>query len=403
MYSVEDARHLARRTLPRVVFDYIDGGAEDEVTMDANYQAFRDIFFRPKMAVRMPRPRIATTVLGTPLRLPILLAPCGLVRVMHPDGAVGIARAAVASGTVSILSSVAGTPPEELSGIAGSRWFQLYAADRDAAGRLMDRAVASGFGCLMVTVDTPALGKRERDLHNGVTPPLRLDARSAVRLGYQVLAKPRWALNMAGAGVKFKRRSMQLPAGTSNGAEGVHDAGGADSLRGQRRLASISGSLSPAGRVVMEASAFSWDDIAWIRSRWTGSLVVKGVLSATDAVLAVESGADCVVVSNHGGRQLEGAPATMRVLPEVVAAVGGKVEVLVDSGVRRGADVVKAIALGARAVLIGRPYLYGLAAGGQHGVEGILNIFREEMERTMTLLGCPGVDALDSTWLQSGR
>ncbi len=349
--------------------------------MAANVQAFREIALRPRMAMKVPRPDLATTVLGTPLRLPVLLAPCGLTRLMHPEGAAGAARAAGAAGTVSILSTVAGTAPEDLSGIAGPRWFQLYAADRDTAVALIDRAGAAGFGGLMVTVDTPALGKRERDLRNGVAPPLRLDARSAIRLGSQVLSRPRWTASMGLAGVKFKRRSATNPPGSGPSP-------------------SFPNPLSPAGKVAMGASPFSWDDVSWLRSRWTGPLVVKGVMSGDDAALAADAGADCVVVSNHGGRQLEGAPATIRVLPEVVEAAGKRVAVLVDGGVRRGADVVKAMALGACAVLIGRPYLYGLAIAGQAGVERILAILEEEMERTLILMGCPGLGELDGSWLQ---
>lgn len=390
IHNVADARRLARRTLPRAVFDYIDGGAEDEVTMEENERAFREIAFRPRMAVKVGRPRLDTTVLGTPVELPVLLAPCGLVQLMHPDGALGAARAAKRAGTVSVLSAVAGTPLETLASEPGPRWFQLYAAERDTAEQLMDRAAAAGFEDLVVTVDTPTLGNRERDVRNGVAESPRIDARSALRLGPQMLAHPGWSLRMFRSGMRLFARAPGSPVTTSRTVARSADGPGTRPV----------GAASAAGAVVMLASPFTWDDIAWIRSRWSGPLLVKGVLSGDDAVLASEAGADAVVVSNHGGRQLESAPATMRVLPEVVAAVGDRLEVLVDGGVRRGGDVIKALAIGARAVLVGRPYLYALAAAGEAGVERMLDIFSSEMSRTLSLLGCPAISDLDRSWLQ---
>jgi L-lactate dehydrogenase (cytochrome) len=382
--SVAEARERARRTLPRVVFDYVDGGADDEVTMAENERAFRELAFRPRMAVETGEPRLATTILGTPIDLPVILAPCGLVRLMHPDAAAGAARAAYAHGSISVLSTVAGVPLESLAGTPGHRWFQLYAAGgRDEAAELIARADAAGYEALVVTVDTPALGNRERDVRNGVTPPLRLDAHTAIALGPQVLARPRWAWRMLRDGVSMLRRP---PSPAAAGPE-------APSPAGERGLAA-------AGAVAMLASPFTWSDIEWMRERWTRPVVVKGLLSGDDARRAVESGADAVIVSNHGGRQLDGAPATARVLPEVVDAVGDRTEVLVDGGVRRGGDVVKALALGARAVLIGRPYLYGLAVDGQAGVEQVLEALRTEMTRSMRLLGCASVTELDRGWLQ---
>lgn len=384
LHSVADARKRARRILPRVVFDYVDGGADDEVTMAENERAFRELAFRPRMAVRVDEPDLRTSVLGTPLSLPILLAPCGLVRLLHPQGASGAGRAAVARDTVWVLSTVAGTTLEQVAPVGGHRWFQLYApGGRGEAEGTMARAEAAGYEALVVTVDTPALGNRERDVRNGVAPPLRLDARAAVTLGPQVLARPRWAVRMMRDGVSMLGRPRR-PAG--------HEAGDTSANRGS--------GLGAAGAVAMLASPFTWDDIAWMRQRWTRPLLVKGVLGAEDAGRAVEAGADAVIVSNHGGRQLDGAPATARVLPEVVDAVGGRTEVLMDGGVRRGGDVVKALALGARAVLVGRAYLYGLAADGQHGVEQVLDILRAEMSRDMRLLGCPSVQSLDRSWLR---
>ncbi len=391
IHNVADARRLARRSLPRVVFDYVDGGAEDEVTMGENVQAFREIAFRPRMGIRVGSPRLGTTVLGTPVSLPVLLAPCGLIRLVHPDGALGAARAAKRAGTISILSTVAGTPPEELASEQGPRWFQLYAADRDVAEHLMARARSAGFEGLVVTVDTPALGNRERDVRNGVNNPIHLDLRTAMRLGPQILARPGWGLRMLRNGVQLAGRAPGTPVSDS------HDE--PQKVPAQPKQTHERAATS-ASAVAMLASPFTWDDVSWMRSQWSGPLVVKGILSGHDAVVAADAGADAVIVSNHGGRQLEGAPATMRVLPEVVDAAGDRLEVLVDSGVRRGSDVVKALALGARAVLVGRAYLYCLAAAGEAGVDRMLDLLRTEMNRTLSLLGCPGVSDLDRSWLQ---
>jgi L-lactate dehydrogenase (cytochrome) len=410
IHNVPDARRLARRSLPRAVFDYIDGGAEDEVTMAENERAFREVSFRPRMAVSARQPSLETEVLGVPVSIPVLLAPCGLVGLMHPDGAIGAARAAKRSGTVSVLSTVAGTPPEGLAGEPGPRWFQLYAADRAIAEGLMQRAASSGFTALVVTVDTPALGKRERDIRNGVAGSFRLDARSAARLGPQILVRPGWALRMARRSLRTLGRTP-LPGGApaEQGTGAGAGAGGrpreAVSLDGDgtagAKDAAPAGAVSSAGAVAMLASPFTWADVAWIRDRWSGPVLVKGVLSGEDALHAADAGADAVIVSNHGGRQLEGAPATLRVLPEVVSAVGSRAEVLVDGGVRRGGDVVKALALGARAVMVGRPYLYALAAAGEAGIERMLEVFKLDMSRTMSLMGCTSVSELDRSWLQA--
>jgi L-lactate dehydrogenase (cytochrome) len=413
--NVADARRLAKRILPAPVFDYVDGAAEDEVTAAENEKAFRQIAFRPRMAVRVERPELETTVLGTRIALPVLLAPCGLVNLMHPDGALGVVRAAKRAGTVSILSTVSGTPPEGMAAEPGPRWFQLYAANRDIAEGLIDRASSSGFEGLVITVDTPALGKRERDLRHGVSGSLSLSTRSLLNLAPQLVSRPTWAWRMA-------RRSLAtlgstpLPGGTPGASSGSGGPSRNSKMqeppaqdpppqepperRPAEREAAPTGAVSSAGAVAMLASPFTWEDIKWIRGLWSGPLLVKGILSGDDASLAADAGADAVVVSNHGGRQLEGAPATLRVLPEVVAATGGRVEVLVDGGVRRGGDVLKALALGARAVLIGRAYLYALASAGEAGVDRMLEIFRVDMTRTMSLMGCHSVSELDRSWLQ---
>jgi isopentenyl diphosphate isomerase/L-lactate dehydrogenase-like FMN-dependent dehydrogenase len=367
IFNVEDARREAKRSIPRVVFDYIDGGAEDEVTMEQNVAGFRELAFRPRMAVGVESPDLATTIFGTPLAMPVLLAPAGLVRLMHPDGAAGAARAGAAAGIVSVLSTVAGSAPEDVAAAApGPKWFQLYKlGGLDAADELVERARTSGYEGLVITVDTNVLGRRERDLRHGISVPLRVGVSQALRIGPQMAARPKWAYAYARSQMERKR--------AGGDAHNVPD---------------------------MDHSPYTWSDIEHFRARWNGPLLVKGVLTGDDAKRAVQAGADGVIVSNHGGRQLEGAPATVRVLPEVVEAVGTQAVVLLDGGVRRGGDVVKALALGASAVLIGRAYLYGLAAGGEAGVARILKLLQTEMARTMALLGCPSVSALDRGWLR---
>jgi len=366
IFNVADARRMAKRTIPRVVFDYIDGGAEDEVTMHENVAAFRQLTFRPRMAADAGSPDLATTIFGTPLSMPVLLAPCGLVRLMHPDGAIGAARAAADAGIVSVLSTVAGTAPEDVAeASSGPKWFQLYKlGDLDAADELAERAKNSGYEALVITVDTNVLGKRERDLRHGVSIPLHVGVREALRIGPQMAARPRWA-------AAYVRQQLE-----------------------QRRSGAVRRNVPE-----MDQSPYTWADIEHIRANWSGPLLVKGVLTGDDARRSLQAGAEGVIVSNYGGRQLEGAPATISVLSEVVEAVGSEAAVLLDGGVRRGGDVVKAVALGADAVLIGRAYLYGLAAGGQAGVTRILELMRSEMGRTMALMGCPSVSALDRGWL----
>jgi L-lactate dehydrogenase (cytochrome) len=370
--SVADARRLARRRLPKVVFDYVDGAADDEETMRRNERAFASVTFRPKMGTGLVAPKLGVELLGSTLSCPIVLAPCGLVRLLHPDGPAGAARAAAARGTLSVLSTVSGSSVEEVAREAQvPLWFQLYAAGgRTEADALCDRAGAAGVDVLVVTVDTPTLGNRTRDVRNGVAPPLRIDAHNAVPLGAQVLLRPRWAAQLAATGLRLSARGAG-PAGHGGGM-----------------LSAV-------------ASPFSWADVAHIGARWPGRLVVKGVLGRSDARRALDAGADAVVVSNHGGRQLDGAPATLRVLPEVVEEAGTAGTVLVDGGVRRGAHVVAALALGARAVMVGRPYLYGLGAAGERGVARVLEVLETEMRRAMTLMGCPSVDVLAPEWLDA--
>jgi len=372
--SVADARRRASRAVPRALFDYVDGGADDELTMAGNTEAFRRIGLVPRMGTRVGTPGLSIELFGTRLSLPVLLAPCGLVSALHPDGPVGAARAAASRGTVATLSAVAGLSPEAVAagcragGMAAPGWFQLYApGGRPEWEELVDRAAASGFTALVVTLDTPALGNRERDRRNGFSADMHLDPLAIGRLAVQFASRPGWLARMGAATLAVRR--SEVPSGPT------------------------------VGLVAAGGSPLSWDDLVAIRERWSGPLLVKGVLSAEDARRAVASGCDGVIVSNHGGRQLDGAPPTMQVLPDVVDAVGSSATVLVDSGVRRGGDVVRALAVGADAVLVGRPFLYGLAAAGTAGVERVLDILRTDIERTLVLLGCPDVASLDRTWL----
>jgi L-lactate dehydrogenase (cytochrome) len=372
--TVADARARARRVLPRVLFDYVEGGAEDETTLAENERVFRDLALRPRMGVDVGEPSVATTVLGTPLELPVLLAPAGMVQLMHPDGAVGVARAASTAGTIAILSKTAMCSPEEVAARSpGHNWYQLVSAGgRDEVKRLISRAAEAGFTGLVVTLDGPPPGNRMGELRHGVAPPVRLTPRLVARIVAQIGARPRWTAAM----IVAARRQVSAITGASKVIS--------------------SGELHTSAR-------FTWSDIEWMKGEWPGSLLVKGVLTGSDAVAARNAGADAIIVSNHGGRALDGAPATMTVLPEVVAAVGPGTEVLLDGGVRRASDVAKALCLGARAVLIGRPFLYGLAFAGQPGVERIIEIFRVELVRTMKLMGCATLPALDADRLQPMR
>ena len=378
--TVDDARVLARRRLPRVVFDYIDGAAESERTMRDNREAFESVGFVPQMAVPglSITPSLSTTVLGTDVSLPVLLAPVGFTRAMSPGGDVAGARAALAAHTLFTHSSMSGHTMEEVSAAAGgSVWFQLYGlGGHDGAEQLVHRARELGYTALVVTVDTPIPGNRERDLRHGVTMPLRVTRETATRFAPQAIVKPGWLY-------RFARDGFSMDLALARGL-GPPDA-----------------PLSIDEAVVhWVLSPITWDDFGWIRDAFGGPVLAKGVLTAADARRAVDAGADAVIVSNHGGRQLDGVPAALEALDEVATAVGGEVEVLMDGGVRRGSDVAKAVALGARAVLIGRAWAYGLAAAGEPGVQRVLSILRAELDRTLRLVGVGSVQELSRAQLR---
>ena len=372
--NIADLRRLAQRRLPRLVFDYCDGGAEDEVTLRGNCRVFDTITLRPRSAVLTPRPDLRTTVLGTTYDLPFLLAPIGSTRMFHPHGEALAAAAAGAAGAGYILSTLCGSPLEEVKAAATRPvWYQLYlVGGHDVARAGIERARRAGFSALVVTIDTPVAGMRERDHHNGTGDLLTRKIGSMLPYIPQLLAKPRWLARFIADGGLMSFPNVMLPSGPMAYAD--------------------------VGRALAEC-AVGWADLRWIRDVWGGPIIVKGVHTADDARRAVDAGAEGIVVSNHGGRQLDGVAPTLRVLPEVVAAVGDRTEVLFDGGIRRGSDIVKALALGARAVLIGRAYVYGLGAGGGPGVTRAIDILRADLLRTLTLLGCGSAAALDRSFL----
>ena len=372
--NIADLRRAARQRLPRIVFDYIDGAAESEVTMRENVRAFDDVIFRPRSAVATPVCDLTTTIIGTKLALPLLLAPVGSSRMFYPRGEAAAARAAGLAGTAYILSTLSGTSVEEVvAATSGPVWYQLYLiGGRDVALAAIARARESRCSALVVTIDTPVSGLRERDLRNGIKELLSGAPWTKVPYLFQFLARPRWLAAYLRDGGLMSFPNIVLPSGPMPYA----DVGAA-----------------------LEKSMVSWDDLRWIREAWPGKVIVKGAHTADDARRAIDAGADAIVVSNHGGRQLDGVAATIRVLPEIVAAANESVDILLDGGIRRGADIARALCLGARAVLIGRSYAYGLGAGGTAGVTRAIEILRTDLERTMKLLGVASSARLDRTFV----
>jgi L-lactate dehydrogenase (cytochrome) len=375
--NISDLRRLAKRRLPAVVFAYIDGGAEDEVTLRENSRAFSDVTFRPRQCVAVPSCDLRTTVLGTTLDLPFILAPVGFCRMFYPRGEVHAARAANAAGTGYILSTFSGTRLEEIrAGTSGPLWYQLYVpGGRDVAEATLARARAAGYSSLVVTIDTPVSGMRERDFRYGVRPLLSGDFWGSIPHVWQFVTRPRWVIDYLTDGAPKVFPNVELPG---IGAMPCGDVG-----------------------VILEKTIVTWQDLRWMRDAWKGPIVVKGIHTGDDARHAIDAGADAVIVSNHGGRQLDGVPASLRALPEVVAAVNGRIEVLMDGGIRRGGDIVKALCLGARAVLVGRAYAWALGAAGGPGVDRAIEILRDDLVRTMRLLGCPSIAELDRSYVDA--
>src|SRR5437773_911267 len=373
--NIEDLRRVAKRRLPRVIFDYIDGGAEAELTLRANCSAFEAVTFRPRSAVATPACDLGTTVLGTSLSMPLILAPVGSSRLFYPRGEEAAARAAGAAGIAYTLSTLSGCTLEDVAAAAsGPIWYQLYlVGGRDCALSAIARARASGYSALVVTIDTPVAGSRERDIRNGGKEFSTRKFVSMLPFVNQFLTKPRWLASFLADGGLMKFPNVVVPG------------------EGPMLYADVTTAL--------EQSMVSWQDLRWIREAWKGPIVIKGVHTGDDGRRAVDAGADALIVSNHGGRQLDGVAPTLRVLPEVLAAVGDRIEVLLDGGIRRGSEIAKALCLGARPVLAGRAYAYGLGAAGGAGVARSIEILRTDLIRTLKLLGCPSTAELDRSYV----
>jgi L-lactate dehydrogenase (cytochrome) len=373
--DIRDLRRLAQRRLPRVVFDYVDGGADAELTLRENCRVFDDVTFRPRQAVTSSECDLRTRVLGQDISFPAVLAPVGYSRLMHPRGELAAAAAASAAGTGFTLSTISGHKLENVRAVApGPLWYQLYlVGGREAAEPAMERARVAGYSALVFTIDTPVAGMRARDPRNGMKQLMAGSLLEKIPFLPQLLTHPGWLLSFLMDGGVPYLENIVIPG------------------KGPMPMIDVT--------VALARSVATWDDLQWIREAWKGPVIVKGVLTAEDAKRAADEGAAAVVVSNHGGRQLDGVSSTLRALPEIVEAVGGQLEVLLDGGIRRGSDVVKAICLGAKAVLIGRAYAYGLAAAGDAGVARAIEILREDLERTMRLLGCPSVQALGPSYI----
>lgn len=372
---VADLRRVARARVPKAVFDYLDGAAEGEITLRENCRIFDDVTFRPRHAVALADCNLKTRVLGFDLSVPFMLAPVGYSRLMHPEGEVAAARAAGSAGTAYILSTISGHRLEDVrAASAGPVFYQLYLmGGRPAAEAVIERARAAGYSALVLTIDTPVSGIRERDYRNGMKELISGSLLEKLPFLPQVLSHPGWLISFLRDGGIPDLPNVVIPG------------------KGPMPLVDINAALA--------CSAVTWADLRWIRELWRGPIIVKGVLTGDDARRAMDEGAAAISVSNHGGRQLDGVPASLRALPEVVAAVNGRIEVWMDGGIRRGTDIVKAICLGAQAVLCGRAYAYGLAAAGRPGVARAIEILRVDLERTLRLLGCPSITNLDRSYV----
>ena len=371
--TVADAERLARQRLPRPVFDYIAGGAGAEFTADANIADLRSEVFRPRMGNTIgiePR-ETQRNLFGTDAKLPIAVGPVGFTRSMHPLGDIAGARAANTLGIPFCHSSMSGHTIEEVGAVSNSFWYQLYPlGGRQGGEQMIDRAGRAGASTLVVTMDTVVPGNRERDLAYGAALPVRVNRSTMRSMAKYVATKPRWLTNAA-------RDRFRFPLANTHG-------------------------MTRDGRVLREDEALmywiveppTWTDLVWIREQWKGSLVVKGILTADDARRAIDRGVNGIIVSNHGGRQLDQTATSIAALREVVPAVGSQVDVMMDGGIRRGSDVAAALCAGARGVLLGRSWVYGLAAGGEAGVQKVLEIIRNDFVRTMQLLGVRSVDEL---------
>ena len=366
--SIADLRRLARARIPRAVFDFIDGGAEDETTLARNAEDLREIALVPRYLRNVAQRDLGTTILGRASAMPLIVAPTGLAALAWPRADVAIARAAARHAIPFIISTSSSMRMEDIvAGAPGARaWFQVYIyKDRQLVESLVQRAAAAGIEALVLTIDTPVLGNRERDARNRFTVPLRPTA----RLLWDLVRCLPWSV-------------ATLRHGTPRMQNFVDYGHGRDVT-----------SLMQLMTGNMDASV-TWDDLAWLRERWTGKLVLKGVLAPEDAELAVKHGMDALIVSNHGGRQLDSAPSTVSMLPQIASVVGGRCEILIDGGIRRGSDMAKVVACGARAAMVGRPMLYGAAMGGEAGALHALNLLKAEYDRCLALIGRASTAAL---------
>ena len=375
--TIEDLRVLAKRRVPRMFYDYADSGSWTESTYRANSDDFQSIKLRQRVAVNMHNRSTATTMIGQPVAMPVAIAPTGLTGMQHADGEILAARAAKKFGIPFTLSTMSICSIEDVAAETGNHpfWFQLYVMkDRDYIERLIDRAKAARCSALVLTLDLQILGQRHKDLKNGLSAPPKLTVANILNL----MTKPRWGLGMLGT----KRHGFGNIIGH---VKGVADMGSLSEWTSQQ--------FDPG---------LNWGDVEWIKKRWGGKLILKGIQDVQDARLAVNSGADALIVSNHGGRQLDGAESSIRALPHIVQAVGQQIEVHMDGGIRSGQDVLKARALGAQGTYIGRAFLYGLGALGEAGVSKALEIIHKELDLTMAFCGHTQIETVDTGILLPG-
>jgi isopentenyl diphosphate isomerase/L-lactate dehydrogenase-like FMN-dependent dehydrogenase len=373
--NIADLRQIAERRIPRVVFDYLDGGADAEVTLGEACRIYDKILFRPRGAVSFAGCDLSTHILGLDLKLPFLLGPIGSSRLFHPGGEVAAAHAAGEAGTAYIQSTLSGHRLEDSKAATrGPMFYQLYLiGGRAVAEKAIERCRNVGIHALFVTIDTAVSGLRERDFRNRIKQLLARNASSIAPFLSQFVTHPRWLISYFADGGLMDFPNIVLPSGPMTYAD-------------------IS--------VALEQSVVVWDDLRWIREQWNGKIVIKGVMTADDALCAIDHGADGIVVSNHGARQLDCVSPTLRVLPQIARAVNGQIDLMLDGGIRRGSDVVKALCLGANAVLLGRAYAYGLAAAGEAGVNRAIEILRADVVRTLKLLGVGSVAELNPSHIE---